>query len=58
MNHNARIQAQGQRLNLPLVGPTCGKRRYYIKSEADGHRAALERLDQARGLTKLGPVAT
>jgi hypothetical protein len=52
------IQAQGQRLNLPLAGPVCGKKRIYDPAEAEGHRAALERLDQVRGLTKVVRVTT
>jgi hypothetical protein len=57
MTDDTWIQAQGQRLNLPL-GPVCGKKRHYDRAEADGHREALERLDQARGLTNTGTLVT
>jgi hypothetical protein len=41
-------------LNLPLTGEPCGKVRHYDPAEAEDHRAALERWEQAHGEARPG----
>jgi hypothetical protein len=48
----------GQRLNLPLLTPVCGKRRHYSRAEAQARLETLKRLEQARGSTAANELDT
>jgi hypothetical protein len=37
----------GQKLNLPPMGPVCGKVRHYSRDEAEKHLETLKRRKQA-----------
>jgi hypothetical protein len=38
----------GQKLNLPLLTPVCGKKRHHTQSEGQAHLEMLRRCEQAR----------
>jgi hypothetical protein len=52
-NHE-RETMRGDRLKLPPVPGSCGKKRHYSRAAAEGHRAALEVWDKVNGQTRSG----